>query len=618
MSSNDLEPLSNDLGDFTATKRLIPITAIAVVIGALGACVALGLLKLIGLFTNVFFYQRWDSSFVSPARNTLGWLEILVPVSGAVLIGLMARFGSERIRGHGIPEALEAILTRGSRVEPKLAVLKPISAAISIGSGGPFGAEGPIIMTGGAFGSMIAQLFRLTAAERKTLLVSGAVAGMSATFAAPIASVLLAVELLLFELKPRSFVPVALASATAALCRVYLIGPGPLFAVPAHTAFVGPKGLAACAVVGLLAGALAFLMTLSVYASEDLFKRLPIHWMWWPAVGGLAVGVGGLIYPRALGVGYDTIEALLRDGVPPRETLLLVAVKWSIWAVYLGSGTSGGVLAPLLMIGAALGGIVAPYLPFEGIGFWPLVAMGAILGGTMRSPLTGIVFAAELTGDRNMMLPLLVASTMAHAFTVLAMRRSILTEKVARRGFHVTREYAIDPLDVLFVRDVMQTTVVGLPAEASMSDVQRLLATKLGELEPLYPVLEDDRFAGVVGRRSLERWVSGPTNGATRFIGEIVRREVVTAFADEPLRIVVQRMAETGHTRLPVVARSASPRLLGLVTLTHALKARRRHVEEEQRRERVLEIGILLPSFLRALRSAPSTPRVRTRDAGFN
>jgi CBS domain-containing protein len=399
---------------------------------------------------------------------------------------------------------------------------------------------------------------------------------------------------------------------------VYLIGAGPLFAVPAHATFVGPKGLAGCALIGFLAGALAFLMTRSVYASEDAFRRLPVHWMWWPAVGGLVVGIGGLIYPRALGVGYDTIETLLQGGLPRSETLLLVAVKWTIWAVYLGSGTSGGVLAPLLMIGAALGHLVSPYLPFEGVGFWPLVATGAVLGGTMRSPLTGTVFAAELTGDRNMMLPLLVASTVAHGFTVLAMRRSILTEKVARRGFHVSREYAIDPFDVLFVRDVMQRTVVALPAGTSVPDVQRLLETKLGELEPLYPIMEEERFVGVVSQRNLQQWASSPSNGATRFVSEIARRQVVTAFDDEPLRTVIQRMAESGHTRLPVVGRRENQRLLGLVTLEHALKAQRRHLEEEQRRERVIEMGILLPSFLRAFRSTPSSRSVRARDAGLN
>ncbi|MFI5306306.1 MAG: chloride channel protein [Polyangiales bacterium] len=545
----------DELGDFTATPRMLSIAGLAIAIGAMSAVVALALLRLIGLFTNLFFYQRLSTAFVSPAQNRLGLLAALVPVAGGLIIGVMARYGSDRIRGHGIPEALEAILTRGSRVEPKVALLKPISAAISIGSGGPFGAEGPIIMTGGAFGSMIAQLFHLTAAERKTLLVAGAAAGMSATFSAPIASVLLAVELLLFELKPRSFVPVSLASATAMLVRVPLLGAGPLFSVPSHRAFVGASGLAASIVVGLLAGSLAWLMTRSVYASEDLFKRLPLHWMWWPALGGIVVGVGGLIYPRALGVGYDTIEALLRGTLSVHETLQLVVVKWTIWAIFLGSGTSGGVLAPLLMIGSALGGLAAPWLPDEGTGFWPLVAMGAVLGGTMRSPLTGVVFATELTGDRNVLLPLLVASTVAHAFTVLTMRRSILTEKVARRGFHVSREYAIDPLEVLFARDVMQTALVELPASQ---------------------------------------------------LDEISAGTCVIAHPDETLTRIVHRMAESGHTELPVVARHAPGQLVGLVTLTHLLEARRRHLEEERRRERVLRPSSWLPTVLRpaAMRAA--------------
>src|SRR5579871_5207067 len=290
------------LGDFTTTKRLLPISLVAVGIGVVGAYVALALLKLIGLFTNLFFYQRWSTAMVSPANNHLGVGVILVPIIGALIIGFMARYGSERIRGHGIPEAIEAILINGSRVEPKVALLKPLSSAISIGSGGPFGAEGPIIMTGGAFGSLIAQLLHLTSAERKTLLVAGAAAGMSATFASPVAAVLLAVELLLFEWKPRSLIPVALASAAAAVMRRYLLGLGPLFNVPHHPVFIGPQGLASCLLVGLLAGVLSMLLTGAVYACEDAFTKLPIHWMWWPALGGLAIGIGGLVFPQALGV----------------------------------------------------------------------------------------------------------------------------------------------------------------------------------------------------------------------------------------------------------------------------------------------------------------------------
>jgi len=355
------------LGDFTTSREVVAISALAIPIGIVSAFVALALLRLIGFFTNLFFFGRLSSALVSPAGNHLGIFEIFIPVLGALIIGFMARYGSERIRGHGIPEAIEAILINGSKVEPKVAILKPLSSAISIGSGGPFGAEGPIIMTGGAFGSMIAQLFHLTAAERKTLLVAGAAAGMSATFASPVAAVLLAVELLLFEWKPRSMIPVGLASAAAAATRRYIIGVGPLFPVPHHPVFIGPQGLGACVIVGLLAGLLSMLLTGAVYACEDAFTKLPIHWMWWPAFGGLAIGIGGLIFPQALGVGYDTIEKLLAGDVPRAMLFGILLVKSAIWDISLGSGTSGGVLAPLLMMGGALGGLEAMFLPNEGV-----------------------------------------------------------------------------------------------------------------------------------------------------------------------------------------------------------------------------------------------------------
>src|SRR5689334_18971630 len=306
------------LGDFTTSPRVIPISLLAVVIGLVAAVVAAALLKLIGLCTNLFFFQRVDTALVSPAGHHLGPFVVLVPIAGALIIGMMARYGSERIRGHGIPEAIEAILMNASRVEPKVALLKPLSSAISIGSGGPFGAEGPIIMTGGAFGSLVAQFFHLTSAERKTLLVAGAAAGMSATFAAPVAAVILAVELLLFEWKPRSFIPVALASAAAAAARRPLLGLGPIFPVPPHPVFIGAYGLMGCVVVGLLAGVLSALLTAAVYASEDAFQRLPIHWMWWPPIGGLVIGIGGYFFPQALGVGYDVIARLLQADTPVR------------------------------------------------------------------------------------------------------------------------------------------------------------------------------------------------------------------------------------------------------------------------------------------------------------
>src|SRR5437870_2810527 len=585
-----------ELGDFTTTGRVVPISILAIGIGVLSAWVALGLLRLIGLFTNLFFFGRWRTALVPPAGNQLGALEVLVPIGGALVIGLMARYGSERIRGHGIPEAIEAILINGSRVEPKVAILKPLSSAISIGSGGPFGAEGPIIMTGGAFGSMIAQLFHLTSAERKTLLVAGAAAGMSATFAAPVASVLLAVELLLFEWKPRSLIPVALASATAAVLRRYLLGLGPLFPVPEHPLFIGPKGLLGCVVVGLLAGALSALLTMSVYAAEDAFQHLPIHWMWWPAIGGLAIGVGGLIFPQALGVGYDTIGGLLQGSVTTRVILGVLLVKWFIWAVSLGSGTSGGVLAPLLMMGGALGGLEAMFLPNEGAGFWPLISMGAILGGTMRSPFTSIIFAFELTHDTNVFLPLLVGSVIAHAFTVLTLKRSILTEKVARRGYHLSREYAVDPLEILFVREVMRANIVVLPAAGALREFQHSLRADRRQSQRLLPVVNaEGRFVGVLTRGDLlERIEQEGEAALRRTLGELVRQQTVKAFPDEPLRAVVYRMAEKGITRMPVVEPS-SGRLLGLISLTDLLKARARHLEEERRREQVLSLRFFLP-----------------------
>ena len=591
-------------GDFTATTRMLPISALAVGIGVLGAYVAVALLALIAFFTNLFFFQRLSLSPVSPATHTMGLWAVLVPVVGCVIIGVMARYGSERIRGHGIPEALEAILIRGSRVQPRVALLKPLSSAISIGSGGPFGAEGPIIMTGGAFGSMIAQLFHLTAAERKTLLVAGAAAGMSATFAAPVASVFLALELLLFELKPRSLVPVVLASVTAAFSRRAHLGAGPIFPLDALPFAPTPGLLLACALVGLAAGCLSALLTAAVYASEDAFAHLPLHWMWWPAIGGLVVGLGGVLCPQALGVGYDQIQALLQGGRGVGPTLRLIAVKATIWSVSLGSGTSGGVLAPLLMMGSALGVLAAPLLPHMGPSFWPLVGMAAILAGTMRAPLTALVFAVELTGRFSMSLPLLTACAIAHTFTVLVLKRSILTEKVARRGFHVSREYAIDPLEILFARDVMQTVVVVVPAHVSIDHAASVIASTPGaENECLFPAVEDGgAFVGVVTRRDLARAAReaapAAANGAPsaqRLLAGVLRRAVVTARSDEPLRVVVHRMAETGYTRIPVVDAADPARLVGLITLKDVLKARLRHVEEESRRERVLPLSVIIP-----------------------
>ncbi|MGH9627898.1 MAG: chloride channel protein [Bryobacteraceae bacterium] len=583
----------DELGDFTANARLIPISAAAMVIGVVSSFVALALLNLIELFTNLFYFQRWSTGPASPADNTLGAVAVIVPVIGALIIGVMARYGSERIRGHGIPEAIESILLNGSRVQPRLAILKPLSSAISIGSGGPFGAEGPIIMSGGAFGSMIAQLFHLSSAERKTLLVAGAAAGMSATFAAPLSAVLLAVELLLFEWKPRSMIPVALASVTAGAARRYIMGVGPLFPVPAHSVFIGPEGLAGCVLAGLLAGAVSAMLTWAVYKAEDSFHRLPIHWMWWPAIGGVFVGLGGLVFPQALGVGYETIGELLQGDVPRLTIAGILIIKSLIWAISLGSGTSGGVLAPLLMIGGAVGGVEAMFLPDQGVGFWPLISMGAILGGTMRSPFTGVVFAIELTHDLNSLLPLVVANVIAYAFTVLILKRSILTEKVARRGFHLSREYSVDPLEILFVREVMRTSLVAFPASQTLKDLAasfRLDHSPRGQ--HLYPVVDDEqRIIGAMTRKDMRKLLSENLQSDVP-LGVLARREVTVACMDEPLRVIVNRMAETGFTRLPVVDSSAGRKLSGLLSLEDLLRARARNLTEERHRERVLRVRL--------------------------
>jgi H+/Cl- antiporter ClcA len=598
------------LGDFSTTRRLLLVAPLAIGIGLVGAVLAKGLLALIAIATNVFFFGRLSTAAVTPADAHLGAFVLLVPVIGGLIIGLIARYGSDRIRGHGIPEAIEAILMNGSRVQPKVAILKPLSSAISIGSGGPFGAEGPIIMTGGAFGSVIAQFFHLTSAERKTLLVAGAAGGMSATFGSPVAAVLLAVELLLFEWKPRSFIPVALASASAAAARRWLLGLGPLFPVQPHPSFIGIAGLAGCVVAGILAGALSAALTAAVYASEDAFAKLPMHWMWWPALGGLVIGTGGWFFPEALGVGYETIGALVQGDVPSRLIVGILVVKAIIWSVSLGSGTSGGVLAPLLMMGGALGGVEAWVLPDLGAGFWPLTSMGAILGGTMRSPLTGVVFALELTHDVNMLLPLLVAVSMSHGFTVLVLKRSILTEKIARRGYHVSREYSIDPLEILFAREVMRGSVVALPIDAPL---ERLAAPvrvdALGGPQRLYPVVgTDGALEGVVTRFDLHALTSRAAGDPSARLETILRKAPIVAHPDEPLRVVVHRMAETGLTHFPIVERGPTRQLLGMISLEDLLRARALNLEAERRRERVMQVRIAFPFALGKGRGAAREP----------
>ena len=531
---------------------------------------------------------------------------MLIPVAGALIIGLMARYGSERIRGHGIPEAIESILINGSRVQPRLAILKPLSSAISIGSGGPFGAEGPIIMTGGAFGSHDRAVF--PSDQRGAQDAAGGRGGGRHVG----------------DLR-RAGRGYFAGSGIAAL-RMEAAQRHPCGACQRHRGRRAPlHPRTRAALPGPAASRLhrtrrsARLRHCRAARGRALrtadrrrlrrgrrFQKLPIHWMWWPAIGGLVVGIGGLIFPQALGRRlrhHRRAAAGRRCRATSFAGILLV--KSVIWMVSLGSGTSGGVLAPLLMMGGALGGVEAMFLPHDGAGFWPLVSMGAILGGTMRSPFTGIVFAIELTHDFNMLLPLLVAACLAHAFTVLTLKRSILTEKVARRGYHLSREYAVDPLEILFVREVMRTSIVALPAEATINEVRELI--RPGERphgQHLFPIIGNDRqLLGVITRKHLEKLSAGPlTTSIRQTLLEIESKKSIVAYPDEPLRVVVYRMVETGFTRMPVVRPGEDGQLVGMVSLDDLLRARTRNLEEERARERVLRLRLPFRS-----RTSPKT-----------
>lgn len=593
MTTHSQAPGAPRLADFTTDLRVVPLSVLCIIIGVIGAYLALILLKLIYLFNNLFFFHHWSWVYKSPALNTLGLWVIAVPVIGGLIVGVMARYGSERIRGHGIPEAIEAILLKGAKVEPRVAVLKPVSAAVAIGSGGPFGAEGPIIMTGGAVGSLIAQFFRLSSAERKTLLVAGAAAGMSATFAAPVSAVLLAVELLLFEWKPRSLIPVAMASATAAAARHYLLGLGPLFPIPEHHIAMNAAGLASCMLVGLLAGILAALLSSAIYLVEDGFSHLPVHWMWWPAIGAIVVGIGGIFFPQTLGVGYDVIASMLDHDLPFKLLLGIFFVKGIIWSVSLGSGTSGGVLAPLLIMGGALGGLESRFLPDYGIGLWPLVSMAAVLAGALGAPLTAVVFAFELTHDPGVLLPLLISALVSYGLVVLTLPRSILTEKLSRRGYHLSREYIVDPMESLAVEEVMRTNIAKLPSEATVEQVRAALQIdeKAG-IQRLFPVEDaNGNMLGVIPRWDLEQFAAGK-KGAS--LSPLVISKPVVAYDDERLTRIVQRMASSGFTKLPVVRRDDAGKVVGIVSISDLLKARLAAQDTEERRERVLQLSVPL------------------------
>jgi H+/Cl- antiporter ClcA/CBS domain-containing protein len=587
--------LSNDridrrLGDFTTGPSVLLISLIAVVVALAALFAGIALLALIHLCTNLAYLGQFSFVDLNLGDRHLGPSSVLVPVVGSLIVGLMARYGSDKIRGHGIPEAIEAIMLGRSQLDIKVAILKPISSAVAIGTGGPFGAEGPIIMTGGAIGSLIAQILPVSDSERKTLLVAGAAAGMTTVFGTPIAAIMLAVELLLFEWTPRSFVPVAVAAIIAEVGRTALHMPSPLF--PFHGAMaISAEGLAGWVFIGVAGGLLSVCLTQLVYACEDGFLKLPIHWMWWPMIGGLVVGIGGLIDPHALGVGYDNIAQMLAGGAILKIALLLLMVKAAIWAVALGSGTSGGILAPLLIMGGAMGAVLGGWLPAASPGFWALLAMAATMGGTMRAPLTATFFAVELTGDTGVLLPLIATCATAHLVTVLLMKRSILTEKIARRGHHIVREYRVDPFVLTRVGEVMTRDVQTVPASMTLQGAVSFL-TSPERGHPSFPVVDaGGHVLGIIDPPSVMRWRrAGKSRKAS--LGELLAgAKIMTADPDEYLESLADKLTKANVAHLPVVARDHGA-LVGYIGWKDLMRARQRVRSEDRNRTAILGAAI--------------------------
>lgn len=572
-------PAQNALVD----RRVLVICCFALCLGVASGFVAQFLVKLITFITNLAFFGQLSLAYVSPADNKLGLWVILVPVAGAVVVGLMARYGSRAIRGHGIPEAMEQVLVNQSRIPARLTFLKPVSAAIAIGTGGPFGAEGPIIATGAALGSVLGQIVKTTPAERKTLLSAGAAAGMAATFGSPVSAVLLAIELLLFEFRPRSIIPVALASSAAAGIRMLFEGVKPVFAMQALE-HPSPAALAFYITLGAFVGVVAVTVTRIVYAVEDAFERLPIHWMWWPSLGGLVVGVIGYFAPRTLGVGYENISDIISDQLPLKVVLFLCGMKFISWSVSLGSGTSGGTLAPLFTIGGGLGsalGYVGQTLaPEFGIDLRiaALVGMAALFAGASRALLASAVFAFETTLQPLGLLPLLAGCAASYLVASLLMRNSIMTEKIARRGIPTPAEYAADILEQVLVRQVCSQGVVSLKPADRLSDIQAWLASGAeGSTHQGFPVIDERGvLVGVLTRRNLVQ----PSQVDGIQVRDILARTPKYVYDDCTVRQAADHMVNHGIGRLPVVSRSSPHVVLGMITRSDILSVYRRRMTE--------------------------------------
>jgi chloride channel protein, CIC family len=581
-------------------RRIFVVSALAVLVAFVAGALAQALTGLIGLITNLAFYGRWSTAFVSPAENHLGPWVVLVPVGGALIVGLMARFGSKAIRGHGIPEAMEQVLINQSRIPPRLTFLKPLSAALSIGTGGPFGAEGPIIATGGALGSLVGQLLPTTADERKTLLAAGAAAGMAATFGSPVSAVLLAIELLLFEYRPRSVIPVALASATATGVRIAFVGGAAAFPVR-ELAQPGGRALAAYVVLGALMGAASILVTRILYRLEDGFERLPIHWMWWPAIGAVVVGIVGYIAPHTLGVGYDNIDRILSGDLVGQAALVLCLLKLLSWSVGLASGTSGGTMAPLFTIGGALGSVLGGLgiLLFPGLGLdvriAALVGMAAMFAGASHALLASVVFVFETTRQPIGLLPLLGGCTASYLVSTLWMRNSIMTERMARRGVRVPSELGVDFLGQLLVRECASAPVVVLRSSQTLDEVRAKLAGHAPEMAHQgFPVVDaGGAVLGVLTRRDL----LDPEKGGALALSEILHRQLAVVYEDSSLREAADHMLSEGVGRLPVVSRAEPDKVIGILTRSDILGAHQRRLDASRSSERGLGLKDLLPGL---------------------
>ncbi len=582
------------LRDYSADSRILYTSALASALGAVSAVAAWVLLEMIALCTNLFYFHRWSFRDVDPWQAGQHWWIVLMPVLGGLIVGLIARYLSPKVRGHGMPEAVETIVFNRGRVQPRVAFLKPVATAISIGSGGPFGAEGPVIITGGAIGSVVGQLLPMTDAERTVLMVAGASAGMAATFNCPMSATLLAVEILLFEWKPRSLVPVAIACVTAGAVRRLLLGPKSLLEMAPTGAPVYHSAMLGALALGILAAFLAAGLSKAVHFCEDLFEKLPVHWMWWPAIGGLGVGLGGLVFPRALGVGYSVIQQMVSGDAAWKLLAGVLIIKSLIWVFSLGSNTAGGILAPLLMIGGALGALMSHLMPVMTTGAWALVGMTAVLSAAIGAPLTSAMLALELTHNGGLMLPVLLSCIAAYAVSVLVMPRSMLTEGLSKRGLHLSREFGVDPLETMLVSQAMHTSVFALSDAATRQDATDWLhkmeergAEAWSHWQRIFPLVDaEGRLTGVLTRGQMI--ASARKDGATTPLANDANADPKTMSPFTTLRSCAEQMAESKLTSYPVV--SADGKLAGVITINDLLKGRSEQAHRETDRERVLRL----------------------------